>query len=282
MVPVAVQVKAFAEFQAGGALAYNWSTNQVEGGVNLELTVGLDAFGDVGVGKAVGVDAYGRANVGVAEQLLGTQRGFEKVDLTGELGLKAYIGALSWGRAFARNTWHLYMRNNVRTLAAEQDPVLLGLYDADAYQVESLDYLLDESGWLGDYVSLLAADANTALMPLLEHTYRNAQPVLLSAGDVLYAAFMRGDTESGRISVWVTRFDGDSWAIPVQVDVGAILDDAPTLCVDRDGTVWLAYAQTTAEPGDSLLTYAQNQSIVVGKIDPNTLQFHTIDGNGSC
>lgn len=117
VVPVTVQVKAFAKVQAGGEISYNWSTNQADGGVKLDVTVGLNAFTGVGVGIVAGAGVYGQA------------------------------------------------------------------------------------------------------------------------------------------------------------DEDAILDDAPALCAAADGTVWLAYARSTADPQEDLLTYAENQSIVVGRIDPETLEF---------
>lgn len=204
---------------------------------------------------------------------IGTRQGFEKVDLTGELGIKAYFAGLTYERPFAYNTWHLYSRNTVNAASLSRNAARIDWYDASQYEAEPLDYLDEESAWQGEAVSLLSADANTNLTALLENTYRNAQPVLLQTAEALYAAFLRGNAETGQVAVCVTRFDGAGWEEPVQADADAILDDAPALCAAADGTVWLAYARSTADPQEDLLTYAENQSIVVGRIDPETLEF---------
>ncbi|MCI6720270.1 MAG: hypothetical protein MR451_05620 [Clostridiales bacterium] len=270
VVPVTVQVKGSIEAQLGGEILYNINTNHLDGGLKFEIEVGLSAFGGVGAGKVLGVGTYGQAAVSTLVRFLNTQSGVEKVDLTGELGLKAYCAKFTWERAFAKNTWRLYTANTVQAQSVDTESVLFDLYDAAQYTVESLDDLRDESAWQGDAVSLFAADANTSLTPLLEQTYRNAQPTLAVAGDTLYAAFLRGDAETNHVAVCVSKFTGSGWTDPVRVDETAILDDAPTLCA-ADGTLWLAYALTTEAPNGDLLTYAQKQSIVVGKLDPETL-----------
>ena len=145
--------------------------------------------------------------------------------------------------------------NTVQAQSVDTESVLFDLYDASQYTVESLDYLREESAWQGDLVSLFAADANTSLTPLLEQTYRNAQPTLAVAGDTLYAAFLRGDAANNPVAVCVSKFTDSGWTYPVRVDETAILDDAPTLCA-ADGTLWLAYARTTEKPNGDLLAYA--------------------------
>ena len=117
-----------------------------------------------------------------------------------------------------------------------------------------------------------AAQLKASYQTLLGGTYRNAQPVMISDGSALYAAFVRADADSGARYVALTKFDGTSWSEPVRVDAGAILDDAPQLCTDGQ-TLWLAYARTTQEPGNSLVSYAQHQNIVVGTVNKDTLAF---------
>ena len=142
---------------------------------------------------------------------------------------------------------------------------------------QDLSYLKQESAWNsgaahGARKAARADSGKTAFETLLSDTYRNAQPVMVSSGDQLFGAFVRADAETGSRFVSVTRFDGSVWQEPVRVDAGAILDNAPRLCCSG-GHVWLAYARTTEQPGDSLLSYAAHQEIVVGEIDPETLAF---------
>lgn len=272
VVPVTVQFSA--SFEAGfvGKFSYDLAQRKPTGRLGFDITPKLKAFGGVGFDKALSVGAYGNADLKFEINLVGDPRGLKSVDLTGELGVKAYIAFTEHKRAFAHQTWHLYTKN-AASLYGEEESWYAGFADASQYEVSDLSYLQQESEWLGGSMSLLDAEAHTTLTPLLTDTYRNAQPTMTSDGSNLYAAFVRADEESGSRYVSVTRNHDGVWSAPVQVDPNAILDSNPTLCAAPDGTVWLAYARTTADCQNSLLTYAQNQEIVVGTIDPETLAF---------
>lgn len=123
------------------------------------------------------------------------------------------------------------------------------------------------------YAAAHAAQLKASYQTLLGGTYRNAQPVMLSDRSSLYVTFVRADAKTGARYIALTKFDGNSWSEPVRVDAAAILDDAPQLCTDAAGNLWLAYARTTQEPGNSLIAYAEHQNIVVGTVDKNTLAF---------
>lgn len=272
IVPVTVQIKAELEAQVGGKIKYNWTTEQLDAGIHFDVTLGLGAFAGVGIGEVVGVGAYGKADVEFDAEL-GTNSQVNKVDLTGELGLKAYVSSFEYHRAFAHNTWHLYTPNNVKgaSLQSALSPWNSGLYDAASYEIADLSYLSAESDWQGGAV-LMQASARTELLPLLSDTYRNARPVMVATDNDLYAAFVRADVGNEQRYVVVTKFDGSSWQEPVRVDANAVLDSAPTLFTNGN-SVYLAYARTTENPGDSLLSYALKQEIIVGSINPDTLSF---------
>ncbi|MBR0281478.1 MAG: hypothetical protein IJQ81_07795 [Oscillibacter sp.] len=275
VVPVTVQISGYLQVNVGAKISYNFENSTFNGEIPLNLTLGLDAFGGVRVGKAVGVGAYGSANVAFAMQVFFSPF-LKSIDLTGDLGIKAYFGPFEYRKSFAHNTWHLYTANNVRNAKLQDADTktvwYASLYDASQYKPDDLSYLSDESAWMGDTASLLEASARTELLPLLSDTYRNARPVMLATDNALYAAFVRADADSGARYVVVTKFDGTSWSEPIRADTNAVLDSTPLLCADGD-TVYLAYARTTENPGDSLLSYALKQEIVVGSIDPNTLFF---------
>lgn len=267
-VPVTVQIKVTADMKLGGNVSYNWSENTFDAGIALDLTVGLNAFGGVGVGKLVGVGAYGDAKLLVESELKGTDPGLKKIDLTGELGLKAYVAWFTYERAFAHRTWHIYTSNNTRAGVPLQNT--LNAFSAGNYSVESLDYLANESAWVGYPISTFAIGASTAFKTLLAGTYRNSQPIMVSNGDMLYAAFLRADSSTNKVYVVLSYYNGAGWSEPKRVDGNAILDDAPQLLSDSDGKLWMTYASTTsAADTNSIASYATNQNIVVGSIDTN-------------
>ena len=273
VVPVTANIKGSVELQAGSKISYNWDAQTLSGEFPLTLTLRLEAFGGVGVGKAVGVGAYGAGDAEF-ETLLFHDPFLQSINLTGELGVKAYLGPFEYEKPFAYNTWHVYTANTIKAYALENAAMTTyGLYDSDSYETQDLNYLSKESDWLGNAVSPYAAAASTVLTPLLTDTYRNARPSMIATEHGLMAVFLRADAESGEIYAVATKCNGTTWAEPVQLDEDAVLDGSPRLLEADDGTVWIAYARTTADASSSLLPWANGQSIVVGTLDPDTLMF---------
>lgn len=276
VVPVTIQVGLDLEGNLIGEIGYDWANAQLIGSLDFDASAKLTAFGGVGVGKAIGAGAYGSAELGGEIRIIGAPWGLRSVDLTGELGVKAYIAWFTYERPFAKNTWHLYTGNNVRAFSMDEPytPSLDPIYDVDNYQTHDLGYLSEESEWMGTPMMLFDASAATQLAALQTDTYRNAQPMMVAADDALYAAFLKADPNSGNVYVAVTKFDGAQWSEPVRIDNDAVMDGTPSLCVGNDGTIWLAYAKTAAgHSNTNLLDYAQHQSIVVGSLDTSTLTF---------
>jgi len=267
-VPVTVQLKGTVDARIGGQIFYDWSRAILRYSGKVGITTGLHAFGGVGAGEAVGVGVYGRA--GVLTEFLGggTEKNFhtDKVDLTGELGLKAYLACFSYEKAFAYQTWHLYTADDPLS-----DELEAGDSGGVSFEREDPGYLACKSEWLGDRLQLM--DDSASPVTLVENTYHNPEPVLVSGADCLYAAFIQGDTD-GNSYVMVTKFEGGLWSQPVRAAQNSICDSAPTLCLDSDGTLWLAYCKTgSGFDGSTLLSFAQNQTIVVGTVNCSTLAF---------
>ena len=274
--PITVQVGAELSLEAGAAVSYKFDSRTWNGNVVLNPSVGLTPFVGIGYSKVTGVGAYGDADLNAKINLLGKNSGCQTVDLTGEFGVKGYFGPWEWHKAFAHQTWHLYTANSVKSQSLLSGAAWDAAPEASAYAPSDLSYLAEESDWAPAAVQTYAAraaQARTEYHPLLQNTYRNAQPVMLSDRSSLYAAFVRADAKTGARYIALTKFDGNSWSEPVRVDAAAILDDAPQLCTDAAGNLWLAYARTTQEPGNSLVDYAQHQTIVVGTVDKSTLAF---------
>ena len=275
--PITVQVGAELSLEAGAAVSYKFDSRTWNGNVVLNPSVGLTPFVGIGYSKVTGVGAYGDADLNAKINLLGKNSGCQTVDLTGEFGVKGYFGPWEWHKAFAHQTWHLYTANSVKPHSLLSGAAWDAAPEASEYTPSDLSYLAEESEWapaaVQTYAAARAAQLKASYQTLLGRTYRNAQPVMLSDRSSLYAAFVRADAKTGARYIALTKFDGNSWSEPVRVDAGAILDGAPQLCTDAAGNLWLAYARTTQEPGDSLVAYAQHQNIVVGTVDKNTLAF---------
>lgn len=276
--PITVQVGAELSLEAGAAVSYKFDTRTWNGNVVLNPSVGLTPFVGVGYSKVTGVGVYGDADLSAKINLLGKNSGCQNVDLTGEFGAKGYFGPWEWHKPFAHQTWHIYTANTVKSNSLSSGAAA---WDADLtaadFAPSDLSYLAAESDWapatVQTYAAGRAAQLKASYQTLLQNTYRNAQPVMISDGSALYAAFVRADADTGVRYIALTKFDGNSWSEPVRVDAAAILDDAPQLCTDAAGNLWLAYARTTQEPGNSLIAYAEHQNIVVGTVDKNTLAF---------
>lgn len=275
--PITVQVGAELSLEAGAAVSYKFDSRTWNGNVVLNPSVGLTPFVGIGYSKVTGVGAYGDADLNAKINLLGKNSGCQTVDLTGEFGVKGYFGPWEWHKAFAHQTWHLYTANSVKPHSLLSGAAWDAAPEASEYTPSDLSYLAEESEWapaaVQTYAAAHAAQLKASYQTLLGGTYRNAQPVMLSDRSSLYVTFVRADAKTGARYIALTKFDGNSWSEPVRVDAAAILDDAPQLCTDAAGNLWLAYARTTQEPGNSLIAYAEHQNIVVGTVDKNTLAF---------
>lgn len=278
IIPVTLQIDVKLALETAGSISYRFNTETWNGNISMKPSIKLTPFLGVGVSGVCGLGGYGQADLAAKWNILGTSSGFlQTVDLTGELGIKGYIGPLEAHKPFAHQTWHLYTANSVKSQSLLSGAAWDAAPEASEYTPSDLSYLAEESEWapaaVQTYAAARAAQLKASYQTLLGRTYRNAQPVMLSDRSSLYAAFVRADAKTGARYIALTKFDGNSWSEPVRVDAAAILDDAPQLCTDAAGNLWLAYARTTQEPGNSLVDYAQHQTIVVGTVDKSTLAF---------
>lgn len=276
IVPVTFQTNLNFYFEAGGGGSYCFDTKMWDLNIVFNPTFTLEGFIGAGCSKFVGLGIYGCAELETKINIIGTNSGLQSADLTGELAIKGYIGWVEAKKVFAHQTWHLYTANSVKSHSLRSGAAWDAAPEASAYAPSDLSYLAAESDWAPAAVrtyAVRAAQLKASYQTLLQNTYRNAQPVMISDGSALYAAFVRADADTGVRYIALTKFDGTSWSAPAAVDASAILDDAPQLCTDAAGNLWLAYARTTQEPGDSLVAYAQHQTIVVGTVNKDTLAF---------
>lgn len=301
VVPVTIQIKLSLEGTVGLEVSYDWASATLDGDIHFAPSATLTVFGGVGVSSLVGIGAYGSAKLDADIELIPNQE-VKKVDLTGELGAKAYLAWFEYSKAFAYNTWHLYTSNKTRGTGIDGleeeglDPesalyrqLARGLFDASLYKRASLDYLSEEKDMMDSSITEETrrqsrnTDLRSEFSSLIQNTYRNAQPVIVSSGDALYAAFLKADAGTDRVYTVVSKYDGTNWNTAVAASSDDSMDSAPDLVIDSAGRIWLAYARTTAGAEDTMLGYAANQQIVVGQINPETLAFTestTYSGNG--
>lgn len=271
VVPMTYSIKVGVEAKGEFEGSYNFMTSDIKADLTLLIKPYLEAFGGAGVGQVIGAGAYGSAEVPVEIQLLGTTvpPGLNSVELTGELGLKAYVGPLEYKKAWAHHTWYLYTREGLMDLSGLGEPS-----GESGWQAADLSYLSEESPWLdtGD-ISLLDASGETGKwIPLRTSTYRNARPVLAVAGTTPVLVWLGADAERGSgnaTQVLYSVYDGTGWSQPQAVDSDLTGDYAPS--VYSDGTdLWLVYqnsASVLADSGDLAQAYAAAQTVAAARFE---------------
>ena len=292
VVPVTYSVKLSADGKLAVEANYDINSRTFDADLKLDIGIGVKPFAGIGVGKAVGVGLYGNGELDMELQLVGTtiSPGVNYVDLTGELGIKVYLGPLEWEKPAVHQTWHLYTRTGAVALNADSDGApsyLAGLYDPASYTVSDLSYLEQESQWLsgGENYLMGGETEPTELTALIEGTYRNAQPVLGAAGDTPVLVYTRGNTDRGTYNaaqLVYSVYNGSTWSEPVPVDSDATADSGATLFTAPDGTLWLIYQNQSQTFPDSyeltLEDFARTSTVVAARFDAATGKFvgHTV------
>lgn len=284
VVPVVIDITAGVEIKFAAGATWNFKAKTLNGDVTLNIKPYLEAFGGVGVGKFIGVGVYGKADLDCAIQLIGsaTPFGINSVDLTGELGLKAYAGPFEYSKDFAYNTWHLYTRTKVKSPALRRSNAL---YDAEIYQIQDLNYLQNQSSW--GKVALRgkkknARAFNSDFITLVSDTYRNTQPMLVTNGDIMMIVMVSADATRDVANASVVQysiFDPDTgFAEPVQVDKNNTADSNIEVLVDGS-EIYIAYqdtAKTFTDDSIDVQDYVLSQNIVVAKYNRETGAFDTL------
>ena len=301
-VPMTYSMNVSAEGKLLGEGSWNLRTGTLNADLKMTIKPKFEAFGGAGIGSFTGAGAYGSAELPIDIQLLGTTTtpGVNSVDLTGNLGLKIYVGAVEYKKSFAYQTWHLYTRtknqsSNVRMYSANAFD-WSEMFDADAYQTADISYLAGESDWLGEQAAQAyavfsvdrAAVSGNELQTLQIDTYRNMQPVLGDADGTPVMVWVRANEDRGDYDypqLVYSVYGNTGWSAPQPVDSDNTCDAAPVLYKDSTGKLWLAYQNSSTVTTDStdLADYAAKQTITAGYFDKASGKFTgltTLSENG--
>lgn len=290
VVPVTASLNVSAGLNTTIDFTYDFTKTDFTIDCKLQPYASLNVFGGIGIGKVAAVGAYGVATLeGVIDS--SPKWHVQSVSLTGELGLKAYVWIFSYQKTFAKDTWKIYTNPNYEPRgfngyddAGTYFNALLGMSDFSQYQEESLAYLKNEGAWISERDDLVprGEDAAASFTQLITGTYRNAQPVMVSANGNLYAAFIQADPTTGKVYTVVAKYANGKWSERVETQTDAVMDSEPRLVVSGD-TIYLSYLRMPSEltrqalaaqdQEAQILAYATNQQLVVGRLNPDTLAF---------
>ena len=288
VVPFVINIDVGLKATSSVIGSYNFQTKTFNADWAAKISPYLEAFGGVGVGKAVGVGAYGNATADIGIQLLGTSKptGLDTIDLTGELGIKAYFAIFEFKKSFAYKTYHIYSRTK-RMPAKASQVKRMNMYDAANYEVQDISYLSGESAWLsgasgGPAKAPAKAPTTTVIKPLLTQTYRNSQPQIVSAAGSTVMVYTGADTSRDVYNITRAMYSvydrsSGTWSAPLQADSNTTADSAPYLWTD--GTdIYMIYLDSAKQfgSGDTVESYAAAQNIAITKFNSQSGKFDPV------
>ncbi len=285
VVPVVIKIDAGMNVKSAVVASYDYQKQTLSGDCALTLSPYLKAFGGAGIGSVVGVGAYGTATVDVEIQIIGTTAptGLNKIDLTGELGIKAYLATFVYEKPFAYKTYHLYTRTKkspARAPAASNT----NLYDAGSYTLQDVSYLSGESEWMPGRSSgrRKAAAKDASIKALLTQTYRNSQPQVVSSEKATVMAYIGADTSRDaanitRVMYSVYDKSSGAWSEPVQLDSNATADSMPYLYSDGKD-IYIIYLDSAKifSGNVTLKEYFSSQNLAAAKFDSASGRFASV------
>ena len=288
VVPIVINIDAGLKATSSVIGSYDFQKKTFNADWAAKISPYLEAFGGVGVGKAVGVGAYGSATADIGIQLLGTSKptGLDSIDLTGDMGIKAYFAIFEFKKSFAYKTYHIYSRTKKMPAKASQVK-RMNMYDAANYEVQDISYLSGESAWLsgasvGPAKAPAKAPTTTVIKPLLTQTYRNSQPQIVSTASSTVMVYTGADTSRDVYNITRAMYSvydrsSGTWSAPLQADSNTTADSAPYLWTD--GTdIYMIYLDSAKQFGssDTVESYAAAQNIAITKFNSQSGRFDPV------
>ncbi len=288
IIPVVINIGADVDGKLALRGYYDFQEGKLGGEAKLSIKPSFNVFGGVGIGKAVGIGTYGSASMDFEVQIFSSKAksGLNHIDLTGELGIKAYLLFLEHKRIFAHQTWHLYSGENtipkVSTMAAS--PQNDSMYDLNNYTVADISYLKNESQWMGGETLHTAAteSSNISINSLITDTYRNSKPNVLTNGKDTVMVYTGADTTRDvynltRVMYSVYDETSDSWSEPIQLDNNKTADYSPYLYSDGND-IWVTYSDSTKtyDSESTIEDTISSQAIKAAKFNSETGRFDAV------
>lgn len=262
VIPVTAELGLKGKVVAGSTLKFIYDyTNgwSMDAKVTAQGTLGIEVFGGVGFSDIAALGVYGGAELDLDMQLYDTSDDsgprINTLDLTGELGFRAYVGPFEYKKAWASQTWHLYTNPGLANGGQDAAPSYLApLYDTAAYSVGEAPQTV--SKWLGgsklepDKVKTLLAETNDAADPQLATDGTNYVLVYLEKDPA------RSVYDASRLMYAIYSPETGTWSNPQPVDANETGDYQPCLSGNADG-IYLTYQEANQVFGaDSELTVA--------------------------
>ena len=285
VIPVTAELKLKGKIVAGSTIKFTYDYDgswTMDAKVNAKGTFGVEVFGGVGFSKVAAIGVYGGAEVEVDAQVYDTSSNsgprFNTLDLTGELGFRAYVGPFEYKKAWASQTWHLYTNPGLANSEQDAAPSYLApLYDTASYTLG--EEAQEVSQWLGgsamkpDEVKTLLAQANNAADPKLATDGTNYVLVYLEKDPA------RGVYDASRLMYAVYSTETGTWSDPKPVDENETGDYQPALFGNADG-IYLTYQEANRVFGtDDALTvedYAASLGVTCAVFDAQQQSFSSV------
>lgn len=285
VIPVTAELGLTGKIVAGSTITFTYDFDhawQMDAKVTAQGTLGVEVFGGVGFSSIAAIGVYGGAELDLDMQLYDTSNDsgprINTLDLTGELGFRAYVGPFEYKKAWASQTWHLY--TNPELANSEQDAApsyLAPLYDTAAYSLSEETQAV--SKWLGG--SEMEPDK---VQTLLTNANNGADPQLATDGTNYVLVYLEKDPErsvydASRLMYAVYTAETGTWSDPKPVDENETGDYQPALFGNGDG-IYLAYQEANQTFGaDSELTvdaYAASLGVTCAVFDAEQQSFGAV------
>ncbi len=274
-VPAFVEVEVAASIRADMYLSDAAPT----AGFNIDFEGDLSVSGGLGIGQADILSISGGAQGNLKPTWKGNAD-YSHFRLTASLALYAKVKVLFFEYKYtsdpiAEAVW-IDVGSRRPTIV---DPLAdIDIYDANAYQLQDLSYLMEGSSFMPEKLNKKGIDAGSIqVIDFVTNAYEEAQPRIGAFSDGTMVAVWVGSVDSADVNglqLFASYFDGASWSEPIVVEQDGTADANPQLTVIDDVAyiVWQD-ANSRIELTDGLDDIADKFDITMATFKPATKTF---------